>query len=164
MNFSFSLVSVAIMAFASTNVDQIIVVSAFFADRRYLRRAVAIGQFIGTSALIGVSIAAALVALAVPRSWAALLGLAPLWLGSSKLWALRRDFFTQGNENADKRPGEAKLHSQVLAVAVATIANGGDNLSLYIPLFATNLSAIPVYVIVFGLMTALWCVFGFLLI
>jgi cadmium resistance protein CadD (predicted permease) len=49
----------------------------------------------------------------------------------------------------------------ILTVAIATLANGGDNLSIYTPLFATR-SAVEIAAIglVFALMTALWCVVG----
>ena len=47
--------------------------------------------------------------------------------------------------------------SQVLAVAAVTVANGGDNLGVYIPLFAAEPYAIPAFALIFGVMTALWC-------
>jgi cadmium resistance protein CadD (predicted permease) len=41
----------------------------------------------------------------------------------------------------------------VFAVAAVTVANGGDNLALYIPVFASSLQAIPIYVRTFAVMT-----------
>jgi cadmium resistance protein CadD (predicted permease) len=52
----------------------------------------------------------------------------------------------------------------VLAVASVTIANGGDNLGVYIPLFASQMSAVPLYVAVFAVMTAVWCALGYALV
>jgi len=63
-----------------------------------------------------------------------------------------------------ERLAERRLHSQILAVAGVTIANGGDNLGAYIPLFASTPNAIPVYASVFAAMTAVWCMFGYLLV
>lgn len=45
-----------------------------------------------------------------------------------------------------------------------TIANGGDNLSVYIPLFASDFGLVPVYAAVFALMTAVWCAAGYALV
>jgi cadmium resistance protein CadD (predicted permease) len=42
-------------------------------------------------------------------------------------------------------------------VALLTLAAGGDNLAVYVPLFAAAPRAIPVYAAVFAAMTALWC-------
>ncbi len=45
----------------------------------------------------------------------------------------------------------------VLAVALTTIANGGDNLAVYTPVFAAHGKAdLLVFGLVFALMTALW--------
>ena len=44
-----------------------------------------------------------------------------------------------------------------------TMANGGDNLSVYIPLFSIQPAFIPLYALVFGVMTALWCLLGYYL-
>jgi cadmium resistance protein CadD (predicted permease) len=40
------------------------------------------------------------------------------------------------------------------------MANGGDNLSVYIPLFASDLQAIVVYPAIFAVMTGVWCAMG----
>jgi cadmium resistance protein CadD (predicted permease) len=47
---------------------------------------------------------------------------------------------------------------QILSVTAITIANGGDNISIYVPLYATlTSSGKATMTIVFLLMTALWC-------
>jgi cadmium resistance protein CadD (predicted permease) len=46
-------------------------------------------------------------------------------------------------------------------VAGVTVANGGDNLGVYIPLFAKELAVVPVYATIFAVMTAVWCVVGY---
>ena len=48
----------------------------------------------------------------------------------------------------------------MLAVAAITIANGGDNLGVYIPLFAKDLSVLPLYAGVFTVLTGVWCWLG----
>lgn len=77
-----------------------------------------------------------------PDGWVALLGLVPLLLGISKLTTLRRHTAI-GIADADEHQihykehiADRRLHSRILSVAAVTIANGGDNLGVYIPLFA----------------------------
>ena len=45
-----------------------------------------------------------------------------------------------------------------------TIAKGGDNLSVYIPLFASDLRLIPLFAAVFAVMTAVCCGAGYVLV
>jgi cadmium resistance protein CadD (predicted permease) len=165
-----SSIGVGIVLFASTNIDDIFVVSAFFADPRLARRSVVIGQFVGIGALVIVSVIAALLAVTVPEGWVAVLGFVPLLLGISKLLALRHYTAREANDAEEheiqgkEHLSERRLHSQILAVAAVTIANGGDNLGVYIPLFASTPNAIPVYSSIFAAMTAIWCVLGYLLV
>ncbi|MBC7998071.1 MAG: cadmium resistance transporter [Leptolyngbya sp.] len=50
------------------------------------------------------------------------------------------------------------LPLQTYQVAAVTIANGGDNISIYVPLFAnSNLAAMGVILSVFLIMIAVWC-------
>lgn len=162
-------IGVAIILFATTNIDDILLLSAFFADRALRPRAVVVGQFVGIGLLTAASAAAALLALAIPEGWIGLLGLAPLGLGIRGLLALWRSRGTTDAEEAERlRAAEARAqratHSQWIAVAVVTMANGGDNLGVYIPLFSRELTWVPVYAMVFAVMTSLWCAAGYWLV
>lgn len=64
-----SLMGVGVVVFASTNIDDIFILSAFFADIHLARRSVVNGQFVGIGALVLVSGIAALLAVAVPEGW-----------------------------------------------------------------------------------------------
>ena len=111
--------------------------------------------------------AAAMASLVIPEGWIALLGLFPLVLGVQKLWHLRAGVRegTAGDDARDQEEVlERRMHSQVFAVAGVTIANGGDNLAVYIPVFASSLRAIPIHVLTFTVMTALWCIAGYALV
>jgi len=161
---------IAIAVFASTNIDDIFLLAAFYADPRLRHRSVVVGQYLGIGALVLVSALAALLALAFPDGWVALLGMVPLAMGFSKLPALRTDA-SNGKNGSDEnriqgqeRNAERGLRSQVFAIASVTVANGGDNVGAYVPIFATDLGAIVTYALTFAVMTGVWCALGYMLV
>ncbi|WPB73426.1 cadmium resistance transporter [Archangium violaceum] len=165
---SLTLIGISTTVFVSTNIDDIFLLAAFFADPHLRTRAIIAGQFLGIGVLVLGSVLASVAALAIPEGYTALLGVVPLILGVRKLGELIR---TRGASTTEEGQGEAaeqkmerRTHSQVLAVAGVTVANGGDNLGVYIPLFASDPRAIPVHVMIFAVMTALWCFAGHLLV
>jgi cadmium resistance protein CadD (predicted permease) len=161
---SLTLIGISTTVFVSTNIDDIFLLAAFFADPHLRPRAVVAGQFLGIGVLVLGSILASVAALAIPEGYTALLGVVPLILGVRKLRELIRARGTSETEEERAEAAEQKMerrtHSQVLAVAGVTVANGGDNLGVYIPLFASDPRAIPGHVVVFAIMTALWCLAG----
>ena len=160
---------IAAIVFISTHIDDIFLLAAFFADPKLLRRSIVLGQYLGITLLTLVSIVAAVLALTVPPAWVALLGLAPLYLGLQKLPDLWRNPVEDG-ESEDhaiqdqEHRVERGLHSQILAVMSVTVANGGDNIGVYVPLFATSINSIATYSVTFALMTGIWCAMGYLLV
>ena len=163
-----TVLGVGIVVFASTNIDDIFLLSAFFADRHLAPRQILIGQFLGIGMLVAASALAALAALAVPEGWIALLGIVPLTLGVRKLLVLRRHAAmsaSDADEGAlqDQEHGlEQRTRSQILSVAGVTMANGGDNLGVYIPLFASEVGTILLYAAIFAVMTGVWCALGYM--
>jgi cadmium resistance protein CadD (predicted permease) len=143
-----------IVAFATTNIDDALVLLSFFADKNFSARDVVIGQYAGMGTLYMVSAIASLISLIIPATYIGLLGLVPITIGTRKLWNLRRD------------QREAKFQStsatgapiRSLAVAAVTIANGGDNIAVYTALFASRSRFDIVTIgILFIFMTGLWC-------
>jgi cadmium resistance protein CadD (predicted permease) len=144
-------VAVGVAVFAATNVDDLLVLVAFLADPAYRTRHVVVGQVAGIGLLVAVSAACALLALVVPDEWIGLTGLAALGLGLSALWRLVR-----GGQEEGAPPAPAPSRTQALAVGVVTVANGGDNVAVYTPLFATSSGAdVALLAAVFLAMTAL---------
>ena len=114
---------IGVAVFASTNIDDILLLSAFFADRRLTTRSIVIGQFVGIGALVAASAVAAFAAITVPAGWVALLGFVPLGLGVRKLWLLWKrsaddDESSETSELLQNREIriEQRTHSQILAV------------------------------------------------
>jgi cadmium resistance protein CadD (predicted permease) len=153
----------AFIVFVATNVDDILLLAALFGGA-LAARAVVAGQFVGMAVLTAVSVGAAYAATTVPAHWIDWLGLLPIALGLWLLFELWRERGKGGSDHDEDVATEnrfaARLHSQVLGVAAITIANGGDNLGVYIPLFADDVSVIPLYIGVFTVLTAVWCWLG----
>jgi cadmium resistance protein CadD (predicted permease) len=161
--------AIAVAVYASTNIDDLLILAVFFADPQVRVGAVVAGRFLGLAVLVLASAAAALLAMAVPGEWIALLGLVPLALGLRLLPAL---FGKSGDADEEEEEALAGARqsarrgfvAQSLTVAGVTLANGGDNLGVYIPLFATAPQAIITYIAVFAVMTAAWCALGYLVV
>lgn len=150
-----ALLGLAILLFASTNIDDVFVLLAFFADGRMRARSVVIGQYVGIAVLVAISIALSLLALAFSSEQIGLLGLLPILIGLKRL----TDLVRPGTPPEEPR-GTAR--SATLAVAAVTIANGGDNIGVYAPVFATRGAAeIAGMIAVFAAMTALWLALGY---
>lgn len=147
---------VAVVVFAATNVDDILLLAAFFADPDLSPRQVVAGQFLGMLVLVAASAVCALFAVVIPAGWIGLLGLAPLGLGVHGLLR-RRGGHGNSTPKAESTPGG---RSRWLAVAGVTIANGGDNLGVYIPMFSNARRLLALYVVVFAVLTAVWCLIG----
>jgi cadmium resistance protein CadD (predicted permease) len=144
---------VSVVAFASTNVDDIFVLLGFFADPAFRARHVVTGQYLGISALVAVSLVCSLIALVIPAAYIGLLGLLPMGIGVKKLWEARR-----GAEDGEEGGPSARGAHKIFAVAAVTAANGGDNIGVYVPMFATHSIDEKLVIIgVFAVMTGLWC-------
>jgi cadmium resistance protein CadD (predicted permease) len=155
-----------VAVFVSTNVDDILLLSAFFSDRRLAARSIVVGQFLGIGTLFAVSAVAALAAVGIPPGWTGLLGVFPLGLGlraAVRSWT-NAESTDAATTQASERRAATRLHSQALGVTAVTLANGGDNLGVYIPLFAADAAALPVFAAVFAVMTAIWCSLGYVLV
>jgi hypothetical protein len=138
-----SALGIGTVVFVSTNVDDIFLLSAFFSDPSFTSREIIVGQFLGIAALVLVSVACALLTFAIPEGWIGLLGLAPLVIGLKRLWALWRG--ARDANAVSEQTGGSASRSKVLSVAGITIANGADNLGVYIPLFSNAPHLIPFY-------------------
>jgi cadmium resistance protein CadD (predicted permease) len=147
-----ALLGLAIVLFVSTNVDDLLVLIGFFADVKFSASEIVAGQYVGVGVLFAVSAAGALLSLVIPRAYLGLLGVFPILIGIRKLVEVR-------NDRTQTEPGKAlKPHGNVASVALVTIANGGDNIGVYMPSFAVHSGGqIVIIAVVFAAMTALWC-------
>jgi len=155
---SLALVGQAVGMFAVTNVDDLVVLAVFFGRTPVgRRRRVVAGQYLGFAGILAVSVVGALGAGLLPARLVPFLGLVPIALGLKAAWQAWRD----RDEGDEERPGGAP---GVWSVAAVTFANGGDNVGVYVPVFAVaGPGAMAAYAAVFLLGVAVWCAAGWFL-
>ena len=137
----------AIGLFLVTNIDDIIVLSLFFArgaGQRGTTTRIVAGQYLGFGGILLASVAVTFGAgLFLPDAAIPYFGLIPLLLGIYAAWQVWRN----GDDDDDKF---ADKPISALAVAAVTFANGGDNIGVYVPVFlAVGTGALVAYCVVF---------------
>lgn len=172
----------ALVSFLSTNIDDIFILMLFFSqvNKDMKVKHIVVGQYLGIGVLIAISTIGALGISIIPQEYVGLLGLVPIYLGIKEYIEYKKEI--KNNVEEEVQDTEENIQEQVvlnqenktlvsirkfispniLKVAGVTIANGGDNIGIYIPVFSSmKLYSILITVIVFLLLTALWCFIGF---
>lgn len=153
----------AIGTFAATNIDDIVVLAVFFGQAPGHRGAairVIAGQYLGFTAILAVSIAGAVLgATLLPPAILPYFGLLPIVLGLRAAWVAWRQ--NRRAEPSHEEDAASPSVPGVWQVAAVTFANGGDNIGVYIPIFAVStITTIAVYTSVFMIGVAMWCAAG----
>jgi cadmium resistance protein CadD (predicted permease) len=152
------LLGLAIALFASTNVDDMFVLVGFFADPKFRPRDIVTGQYVGITALFALALLGSLLALVISRAYIGLLGVVAIGVGAKRLFDLYRN--RERTESSLEHPDTGR-HTRVAAVTLLTLANGADNLGIYMPAFAIRSPIeIGMIAIIFAVMTGLWCFFA----
>ena len=153
----------AVGLFAVTNIDDIVILALFFgrtAGRRAGTARVVAGQYVGFLAILAITVPTALGVRLLPEAVIPYFGLLPLLLGLRDGWKAWRERGQEPDEDADADQTRADRLG-VLSVAAVTFANGGDNIAVYVPVFATaGPAGLIVYGAVFLALVAVWCVAG----
>ena len=145
----------SIIAFASTNVDDIFILTLFYASGRYSSGSIVAGQFLGIAFLVGVSLLLAFIGKLIDPRIVGLLGFFPIYLSVRQIIGLFKNRYEQ--EEALKI-GEARGVASIFSIAMVTVANGGDNIGVYVPLFATLSYAEKTQLcVIFVVMVFIWC-------
>lgn len=148
-------VVVAVVAFASTNIDDIFVLLGFFANPKLKPGHVVVGQYLGIAALVAAALLGSLLTLAVPDRYIGFLGVLPILIGIWHLWSA---WHSTDETNEVRKPSASALGT-IFSAAAVTIANGGDNIAVYVPLFSRQSpTAILAICGVFAVMVAAWCI------
>ncbi|MBD2165970.1 cadmium resistance transporter [Calothrix membranacea FACHB-236] len=163
MNELITAIPTGITAFVATNLDDLVILTLLFAQANatFRHRHIVIGQYLGFCTLVIASLFGFLGGLILPSHWIGLLGLVPITIGFNRL------INTDNDESSDTESGlefsnssifSSFLSPQAYSVAAITIANGSDNVGIYMPLFANSaISELLVIIAVFLLLVGVWC-------
>ncbi|HQQ83429.1 MAG TPA: cadmium resistance transporter, partial [Cyclobacteriaceae bacterium] len=108
-----SILLTAILAFASTNLDDLFILTLFFGDKSRTSRDIVIGQLLGIGTLIALSLAGSMLGSIFDPRYIGLLGLFPLYLGVKGMVSLWRP---ATNEDSKSNPDLSQKKS-LFAVA-----------------------------------------------
>lgn len=173
MNWAAQTILAGLASFVATNVDDLIILMLFFSQvSHYLTpRHIVVGHTLGFGLLVLASFPGFLGGLVIPRVWVGLLGLLPLTIGIYQLFNRHESTEVQAVNHTLLEPETKRfwartfthlLPAQTLQVAAVTLANGGDNISIYLPLFASsNREQLAVLLIVFFALSLTWCYIGY---
>lgn len=158
------------VAFATT-FDDNLYLTIFFGkvNRTFCPRHVVIGEYLGFTALIGVSLVGFLGGLVISEQLLGLLGFLPIAIGVSQLLKHEEDDDVVHTVSSSLKTPQARRtpqkslwatlkDPQTYRVSAVTIANGGNNIGIYVPLFATStLPSLSVIVSICYATIGLWC-------
>ncbi|HIK12593.1 MAG TPA: cadmium resistance transporter [Oscillatoriaceae cyanobacterium M33_DOE_052] len=176
MSWLISTIITGITSFVATNIDDMVVMMLFFArlDQSFRPKHIIIGKYLGFSLLIAASLPGFFGAALVPKTWIGLLGFVPILIGITYL-ANSDDkekpipaTTNQINSSRVNIPLVATITSLLDAktyeVAAVTFANGGDNIGIYVPIFAnSDLPTLVILLSVFFVALGVWCYLAYLL-
>lgn len=171
MSWLMSTLIIAISAAFATTFDDNLYLTAFFGkvNRTFRPKHIILGEYLGFTALVCVSLVGFLGGLIVPATWIGLLGFLPIFIGISQLMSREQEevavqtvsvkFPSAARYSSHKKALWATLRDpQTYRVSAVTIANGGNNIGIYVPLFASsNLPSLGVIVAVCYLTVGVWC-------
>jgi cadmium resistance transport/sequestration family protein len=155
-----------VTSFTATNIDDIVILTLFFAkvNVTFRPRHIVAGQYLGFLGLILASLPGYFGGIFIPRPWLGWLGLLPIAIGIYHIIGKNSEETTvqtvaiQGVVAEGRSPFASLLSPQTYQVAAVTLANGGDNIGIYVPLFAnSSLMGIAIILGVFLVMIGLWC-------
>ncbi|NJR50668.1 MAG: transporter [Leptolyngbyaceae cyanobacterium CSU_1_3] len=155
-----------IAVFVATNIDDLVILMLFFAqvNSTFCRRDIFVGQYVGFMAIVFLSLPGFWGGLLISKPVIGLLGFVPIGLGICTLIDSKSDnnelqtVNPLSNFKNQKRRIDRLVSPQILSVAAVTLANGGDNIGIYISLFASQtFASLGIILSVFFVCVGLWC-------
>ncbi len=160
----------AAVALATTFDDNIYLTSFFGKISRTFRpRHVVVGEFLGFTILVGISLVGFFAGMIVSDMWVGLLGVMPIMIGINQL-------MSKDDDSNDVEEEVEKIHTEVgrprikqslwstirdpktHRVTAVHISNGGNNIAVYIPLFASSsLPSLGVILTMCYMTVGFWC-------
>ena len=171
MTWLISTLIIGISAAFATTFDDNLYLTAFFGkvNRTFRVKHIVLGEFLGFTALVLASLPGFFGGLVIPEAWIGLLGLLPIAIGIGHLMNREQelemvqtvsvDFTSSGKSQHQNKSLLATVRDpQTYRVSAVTIANGGNNIGIYVPLFASsNLPSLGVILLVCYITIGVWC-------
>ncbi len=158
MNNIFEAIAIGVGAFLASNIDDLLILMAFFANKYFPITHVIVGQYVGMGSLIAVSLLGSLVALVVPPNLIGLVGLFPIAIGIKELLELQKK--SNRKELVEQQISKSRWIAVLPFITVATVTfSGGEEIGIYASIFATNneVSEMVTIIAVSMALTAFWC-------
>lgn len=86
MEYLFTTISLGIIVFIATNIDDLFLSIIFFSDPNYSSKNIIIGKYLGIIILLGISSLSYFVALIIPIKFIGFLGILPIIIGIKKIF------------------------------------------------------------------------------
>ena len=134
----------ALVLFVATNIDHLALLTLWFVhgqNRPGTTARICAGQYVGFGVILAVTIVlSAISGLVIPQEYLRFLGLIPLALGvKAAIGEIRESLSAEEDDDEDEAAGQLKGKKvSVGAVALVTMANGGDEIAAYLPVFALS--------------------------
>lgn len=141
-------------------------------NRTFRPKHIVLGEYLGFTALVLASLPGYFGGLILPQAWIGLLGFLPIAIGISHLMS-REDngevvkTVSFSTSVAHSQPHKKSLWAtlrdpQTYRVSAVTIANGGNNIGIYVPLFASsNLPSLGIILLVCYCTVGVWCILSY---
>ncbi len=168
----FNVVGIGTIAFVATNIDDLLILIAFFANSRFSLPQIVVGQYAGMGALLAISILGSLIAMIVPNNLIGLIGIFPIAIGIKEFLQLLKNDNNNEEESANHQPSRNRRRRRgltaylpFLTVAAVTFS-GGEEIGVYTSVFAAYHEVYEIIIIVLGVMvlTGVWCIVAYRLV
>jgi cadmium resistance protein CadD (predicted permease) len=160
----FGIVGIGATAFMATNIDDLLILIAFFANSRYPLPQIVFGQYAGMGSLLALGFVGSLIALIVPNNLIGLIGIFPIVIGIKELLELLKN---GDNEESSKQQSRSRVIAYLPFLTVAAVTfSGGEEIGVYTSVFAIyhEVSEIITILLVVMVLTGLWCAVAYYLV
>ncbi|WP_122820187.1 cadmium resistance transporter [Varibaculum vaginae] len=140
----FSTIVQAVVLFVATNIDHLALLTLWFVhghNHPGTTARICAGQYVGFGVILAVAIVLSAVSgLVIPQEYLRFLGMIPLVLGvKAARNEIRERWYSEESEEEDEVAAQLQGKKvSVGAVSLVTMANGGDEIAAYLPVFALS--------------------------
>ena len=156
----FGIILASMIAFLSTSIDDLFILTLHFAtsNEKFSKKDIVYGHFSGIAFLISISLLASLPAMALSYKFIGFLGLIPIYRGIDLIFHQHKEgpIFPELPHNKITDYLKKHINQNILLVATITLANGGDNLAVYFPLFSSLKFYLLLIIPLFFIYTHYW--------